>query len=113
MNPESIGGVDYRKTKDAAEQTIKDFEALRHDIAELTHTVSDLVQHQAQLARSQATEAYDTAKSKFAQSAADAQDKVVSLETEFESRIERNPLTALAIAMGVGVVVGMMSHPRR
>ncbi|SEF11890.1 Membrane-anchored ribosome-binding protein, inhibits growth in stationary phase, ElaB/YqjD/DUF883 family [Rhizobiales bacterium GAS191] len=113
MSPETITDADSRKAKDAAEQVANDFEALRHDIAKLTRTVGELVQHQAQRARSQAAEAYDSGRSKLAQSATDAQDKVISLEADLEARIERNPLTALAIAMGVGFAVGMMSQPRQ
>jgi ElaB/YqjD/DUF883 family membrane-anchored ribosome-binding protein len=113
MNSEWNAGADNNSVKDATEQTAKDFDTLRQDIANLTNTVADLIQHRAQAVRSQAAEALDAAKSTFAQSVTDAQDKVMSLESELESSIGRSPLTALVIAMGVGVAVGMMTQSRK
>jgi ElaB/YqjD/DUF883 family membrane-anchored ribosome-binding protein len=42
-----------------------------------------------------------------------AQDKVMSLEADFEDRVTQNPLAALPIAVGIGLVVGMISQPHR
>jgi ElaB/YqjD/DUF883 family membrane-anchored ribosome-binding protein len=59
------------------------------------------------------TQAYRAARSRFVRSANDAQDKVMSLEADFEDRVTQNPLAALAIAVGIGLVVGMISQPHR
>ncbi|SEE17136.1 protein of unknown function [Rhizobiales bacterium GAS191] len=106
------------KTRDAVSQGTKtavdglansDFAALRDDLAKLTQTVGLLVQNQATSTRDQVMDVVGTAGDNITQSAAVAQDRLVSLEAEFEARIQKNPLSAVAIAIGVGVLIGKMT----
>jgi uncharacterized protein YjbJ (UPF0337 family) len=50
-----------------------------------------------------------TASESISQSAAAAQDQLVSFEADLEKRIQRNPWTAVLIAAGVGLLIGKMS----
>jgi ElaB/YqjD/DUF883 family membrane-anchored ribosome-binding protein len=106
------------KTKDAMTQGAKtaieglansDFDALRDDLAKLTQTVSQLVQNQAATTRDHVMDAVGTAGGNIAQSAAVAQDKLVSVGADFEARVQKNPLGAVAIAVGVGILIGKMT----
>jgi ElaB/YqjD/DUF883 family membrane-anchored ribosome-binding protein/uncharacterized protein YjbJ (UPF0337 family) len=109
----------YAKVRDAVSQGAKsaidglansDFAALRDDLAKLTQTVSQLVQNQAASTRDQVMDVVGAAGDNIAQSAVVAQDRLVSLEADFEARIQKNPLSAVAIAVGVGFLVGKMTR---
>jgi ElaB/YqjD/DUF883 family membrane-anchored ribosome-binding protein len=82
--------------------------SLRNDISRLTDTVSDLVRKEADSARSRVMDAVDTAKTQFAGSASAVQ----SASADLEASIERNPLAAVLIALGIGVALGLMTRPR-
>lgn len=71
----------------AAGDFAADLAALRQDVAHLAETLGKLVQHQTQ-------------------------DRVRAATSEIEASIGRNPLTAVSIAFGVGIVVGMMNRSR-
>ncbi len=86
-----------------------DFGALRDDLAKLTQTVSQLVQSQAASTKSQVMEIVGTAGQNISESAAIAQDKMASIESDLESRIRKNPWGAVAIAVGVGLLIGKMN----
>jgi uncharacterized protein YjbJ (UPF0337 family) len=68
-----------------------DFAALRDQIAQLTQKVSELA----------TTE-------NLSQTAADAQDKFVAIEGDVESRIKKNPVGAVAVALLIGLLIGKM-----
>jgi ElaB/YqjD/DUF883 family membrane-anchored ribosome-binding protein len=90
-----------------------DFHDLKRDVAKLTETVTGLVKGQASAAGTTVREAMDSAKSTIGDTASQASDRVSSLGAELEATIERNPLTAVLIALSVGLVAGMLSHSRR
>lgn len=75
-----------------------DLAALRRDVARLAETMSTRVQHQTQAAGHRVTEAVS-----------DAQNRVRVAGGEIEACIERNPLTAVLIALGVGMSLGLLS----
>jgi ElaB/YqjD/DUF883 family membrane-anchored ribosome-binding protein len=50
-----------------------------------------------------------TASESISQSAAAAQGQLVSFEADLEKRIQRNPWTAILVAVGVGLLIGKMS----
>jgi len=83
-----------------------DFTALRNDVAKLTQTVTQLVQNQAATTRDQVMDVVDAASGNLTETAAAAQDKLKSMEAEIESRIRHNPWSAVAIAVGVGLLIG-------
>ena len=97
-----------------------DLQQLRADFAKLSESVSGLVKTQAQSAASGFRDSMASAGGKIADKAADlgqsalqitsgAQDGVISASNDIEASIERNPLTAVLIAAGIGIVLGMIS----
>ena len=100
-----------------------DLSAVRNDLARLADTVSNLVSGQSSAARSNARSYVDQARDQLYSRANDvskmggmfaseARDRFSNANQEIESRIERNPITAVLIAAGVGMVLGLMSRSR-
>jgi len=71
----------------AAGDFAADLAALRQDVAHLAETLGKLVQHQTT-------------------------DRVHAASSEIEASISRNPLTAVSVAFGIGIAVGMMNRSR-
>jgi ElaB/YqjD/DUF883 family membrane-anchored ribosome-binding protein/uncharacterized protein YjbJ (UPF0337 family) len=86
-----------------------DFDALRADVTKLAQTVSQLVQNQASSTRDQINSVVGTASDNLSQTAAMAQDRFNSMEAEMESQIKKNPLAAVGVALGIGVLIGKMT----
>ncbi len=103
----------YGNVKDAvangADAAGVDLAGLRDDIARLTQTVNQLVQAGAANARGRVMDAVGAAGDNISQSASAAQDKLVSLEADVESKIQKNPWGAVAIAAMVGLLIGKLS----
>ncbi|MDH7797757.1 MULTISPECIES: DUF883 family protein [unclassified Beijerinckia] len=89
-----------------------DYTALREDISKLSETVAKLVSRQADVAGDRVAEAVGTAKAALADSAERAQDKVKGIGADIESSIERNPYSAVLIALGVGLALGLLNRSR-
>jgi ElaB/YqjD/DUF883 family membrane-anchored ribosome-binding protein len=83
--------------------------ALQDQIAKMAQTVTQLVQNQASSVRDQVMDAVGTASDSVSKSAAVAQDALTSMEADVESRIKRNPWSAVAIAALAGLLIGKMS----
>ncbi|UDL93889.1 DUF883 domain-containing protein [Lichenihabitans sp. PAMC28606] len=119
-----------------------DFSALRDDVRKLTNLVSDLASDQADTTRSSVKGAMDRARDRFSSTAdrftsqasdvadrftshasdvadrftsqaSDVGERVRGAGHEIESRIERNPMTAIMIAIVGGLLIGAMSRSRR
>jgi ElaB/YqjD/DUF883 family membrane-anchored ribosome-binding protein len=97
-----------------------DFSALRDDLRKLTNVVSDLASDHADNTRSSFLGAVDKARDRFSDTADRvaghanyASDRVRGAGAELESRIEKNPLTAVMIAIVGGLLIGAMSRSRR
>jgi ElaB/YqjD/DUF883 family membrane-anchored ribosome-binding protein len=101
-----------KSTEGAVGDLAADLAALRQDVARLAETMSELVQHQTGAAGLRASAAVGDARDKIASTAADAQNRVRAARGEIEASIERHPLTAMLIAFGVGLSLGMMSRWR-
>ena len=71
----------------AAGDFAADLAALRQDVAHLAETLGKLVQHQTQ-------------------------DRVRAASGEIQGSIRRNPLTAVLVAFGIGIRLGMMNRSR-
>ncbi|MBV8567979.1 MAG: DUF883 family protein [Methylobacteriaceae bacterium] len=108
-----MSDYDTKIRDNSAPTTAADFNDLRNDIAKLTETVTSLVKGQADAASATVMEALDTAKGSIATTAAEAGDRVTTLGTELEATIERNPLTSVLVALGIGLMAGMMTSARR
>ncbi len=89
-----------------------DLAALRQDIVRLTETMSQPVQHQTHAVGHRVSDAVGDAREKIASTTTDAQNRVRAASSEIEASIERNPLTAVLIALGIRISLGMMSRSR-
>jgi len=89
--------------------TSKELNDLRADVTRLGQTLADLIAKQAQSARAQMKDAFGTASENISETAALARDRAESLEADVEARIQKNPWSAVAIALGVGILIGKLS----
>ena len=80
-----------------------DLAAIREDVARLAETISKLMQRQTRAAGPGAAEAVGDARDSIASTAADAGNRARAASGEIEASIERNPLTAVLIAFGIGM----------
>lgn len=79
----------------------EDFSAMRDDIGKLSQQVVDLLQAKGNMA-------YKRAKKNFDSTTGDAADAVREVRDTFTGAIEERPLATLAMAVGVGFVLGAM-----
>jgi ElaB/YqjD/DUF883 family membrane-anchored ribosome-binding protein len=82
---------------------------LREDLVKLAHTIGQLVQNQAASTGAQVMDVVGTASDNISGSASVAQDKLMSIEAGVEARIQKNPWSAVAIALGLGLLIGKLS----
>ncbi|HEY8071865.1 MAG TPA: hypothetical protein VIE47_07870 [Methylocystis sp.] len=82
-----------------------DLAAIREDVARLAETISKLLQRQTEAAGVGVSEAVGDI-------AAEARSHARGASGEIEASIERNPLTAVLIAFGMGMWLGVMSRSR-
>ncbi len=103
-----------------AEDAIQDFNQLRADIARLSDSVAELLKAQAKAASaavsdtvSQGSDQLNAKISQLGGAAKQATDQaqasVRSASHDLERTINHNPLAAVLIAAGVGLVLGMIS----
>ncbi len=120
-----------RSFEKLARELSSDFSALRQDVSRLTSLIADLAGEQADhsqtrfanamgQARGRVSQTVDQARDKwsstadrFASQASDVTDRVRGAGAEIEARVERNPLTAVMIAIVGGLLIGAMSRSRR
>jgi ElaB/YqjD/DUF883 family membrane-anchored ribosome-binding protein len=102
-----------KPVEEATQDFAADLMALREDITKLTMSVTELVRSQAATTADSMLGAVDTARRKISDTASDAQDRVGALSSELESTIERNPVTAILVAIGAGILIGLLSRTRK
>lgn len=119
-----------------------DFTALRDDVRQLTALVADLANEGVDRARGHGSDRFDRARDRvsgsmdqardrfsstmdgardrlssaadrLASQASGVTDRVRGAGAELEARVERNPLTAVMIAVVGGLLIGAMSRSRR
>jgi ElaB/YqjD/DUF883 family membrane-anchored ribosome-binding protein len=102
---------------DAKDKAGADLQALQRDLTDLKETVAKLVSRAGDGAAKSAREIagqVSTAASDLAEKSANvasaATDQAKTLVTELEDIARRNPLGALAGAVAVGVLIGMMGR---
>jgi ElaB/YqjD/DUF883 family membrane-anchored ribosome-binding protein len=101
------------KTGDgAASDLAADLAAIRADIARLSDTLSALAHGQADAAGAAVKGAVGDARNRISQAACDAQDSAFGVAADLERRIEKSPLTAVLIAAGIGMALGMLTKSR-
>jgi ElaB/YqjD/DUF883 family membrane-anchored ribosome-binding protein len=74
--------------------------------------MASLLKAQANTAGAAVRGAVGDARDQLSQAATQAQDSALGAAADLERRIEKNPLTAVLIAAGIGMVLGMMSKSR-
>lgn len=108
------------KTADASSNASEDVVQLRADFGRLSDSVAELVKAQAQTVagtvREQVGKASDVITSNLADLGATAtkmtsgaQASMQSATNDLETSIERNPLAAVMIAAGIGLVLGLVT----
>jgi ElaB/YqjD/DUF883 family membrane-anchored ribosome-binding protein len=95
-----------------ASAVVADLNQLREDVAHMKDALAELIRGEAGQASATLRGAVKGAKRQMSQTAANAQDSALSAAADFERRIEKNPLTAVLIAGGIGLMLGVMSRPR-
>ena len=101
----------HRLAEDSADISA-DLAALRDDVARLSDTLASVVRSQADAAGATIRGAVADARGQLSQAAYSIRDGALDKSADFERRIERNPLTAVLIAAGVGLAFGVMSRQR-
>ena len=102
------------KTGDAAAADFAgDLAALRADIASLSETIAGLMRGHADAAGAAVKGAAGDARDQLSQAASHVQESAFGAAADLERRIERDPLTAVLIAAGIGMAIGMMTKSRR
>jgi ElaB/YqjD/DUF883 family membrane-anchored ribosome-binding protein len=96
----------------AAPDLAADLAALQTDMARLSDTLAGLMRGQADAAGAAVKGAVGDARDQLSQAACRAQDSAFDAAANLERRIERNPLTAVLIAAGIGMALGRMSRSR-
>lgn len=100
-----------------------DLDTLRSDLSRLAGTVSNMISSQSKSAGSDAQSSYGSLRDgltsrasdwsdRGAAFASDARDRLVDVNSDLETRIERNPMAAVLIAAGIGLAIGLMSRSR-
>lgn len=131
-----------RSFEKLARELSADFVGLRDDVRRLTTLVADLAGERADMARGRVADRADQARDRFsstldqtrdrlsstldgardrfsdaadrfAAQASDVTGRVRGAGAELEARVERNPLTAVMIAVVGGLLIGAMSRSRR
>ena len=97
-----------------------DFAALRDDLRKLTDVGADLASDHAETPRSSLMAAVDKARGRFSDTADRvagqsnaASGRVRGAGAELESRIEKNPVAAVMLAVVGGLLIGALSRSRR
>ena len=102
------------KTGDAAAPDLAaDVAAMRADIARLADTMAGLVRGEVDAAGAAVKGAVGDARSRVSQAASHVQDSACGVAVDLERRVGKNPLTAVLIAAGIGMALGMMTKSRR
>jgi ElaB/YqjD/DUF883 family membrane-anchored ribosome-binding protein len=97
------------KLSDEADFTA-DLTALRADVAGLAASVRSLVATETAATTDAFAGAADAARRRLAAGASEAQELLSGARSDLEAQIERNPLVAVLIALGAGLVIGLVSR---
>jgi ElaB/YqjD/DUF883 family membrane-anchored ribosome-binding protein len=97
----------------AAAEIATDLTALRADIAGLSEAIASLTRGRADAAGAAAKGAVGDARDQISQAADHVRGSAFGAAADLERRIERDPLTAVLIAAGIGMAIGMMTKSRR
>jgi ElaB/YqjD/DUF883 family membrane-anchored ribosome-binding protein len=96
----------------ATKEIAADFAVMRRDIAHLTEALRGVLDHQTRTAGARASDAVEGVRDRLAEAAGDARKGAVSAGDDIAAGIERHPLAAILIALGLGLLVGLIGRPR-
>ena len=96
----------------AAPDWAADLAAVRANITRLSDMIAGLMRDQADAAGAAVKGTVGDVRNQLSQAASHAQDSAFGVAADLERRIDKNPLTAVLIAAGIGMALGMMSKSR-
>ncbi len=99
--------------EEASQDFAADLAALRGDVAKLTSSLSEIIRTGTAATANTVFDAADNARQKISDTASKTQDRVAGASTDLEATIERNPLSAVLIAMVAGILIGLLSRGRQ
>ncbi|THD43529.1 MAG: DUF883 family protein [Bradyrhizobium sp.] len=102
----------HDKPEASAAAVAADLTQLRDDVARMKDALAELVRGETKSAGAAIRNAVGDARSQVSQAAGAAQDTALTAAADFERRIEKNPLTAVLIAAGIGLALGVMTKSR-
>lgn len=103
--------AEERASKAATQEELsKQIEQLRKDVNEIAGTLGDLTRGQVTELRSRAEQRAGELRDRGRAMADDVGARARDLEHEAEDYVRRRPLQSLAIAAGVGVLIGFLTR---
>ncbi len=99
-----------KPVEEASQDFAAEFASLRDDVAKLSSSLSEFIRTHSAATTNTVSDVVDNARHKISGVASKAQDRVTGATTDLEATIERNPLTAVLIALGAGILVGLLSR---
>ena len=102
-----------KPVEDASQDFAADLAALRDDVTKLSASISEFIRTQTASTANSVFDAMDNTRQKVAETAGRAQGRVAEASSDLEATIERNPLAAVLIALGAGILVGLLSRGRK
>jgi ElaB/YqjD/DUF883 family membrane-anchored ribosome-binding protein len=107
-----VGGEFQRAKEHIAETAAAGRDDIAEDLRKLTSDIASLKDTVAQLAKTVASDVGEAAGDIGLELASSAKEQADSMVTEFEKVARRNPLGVAAAALGIGLVIGLMSGRR-
>lgn len=99
------------KVSEAPQRSLEDeINQLRKDVAKLTEQLSKTGRHSYDTARRAASEGVDQLKSQGEAALGDLRSGAQNLEAQLTEAVREKPVTALAIAAGVGFLFALLSR---
>ncbi len=92
------------------EELSKQIEQLRKDVSEITHTLGELTRGQVTELRSRAERRASELRDRGRAMADEVGNQARDIEHEAEDYVRRKPLQSLAIAAGLGLLVGYLTR---
>ena len=105
--------TETKLVEEATQDLSADLNALREDISKLTETVAKLVKAEAAATTDAVYGAVDAARQRLAVGASDAGQRLAGASSDLEAAITRNPLTAVLVALGAGLIIGLLSRAQK
>lgn len=102
--------AEQRSSKPKEEELAKQIEQLRSDVAEITKTLGELGRGQVSELRSRAEQRAGELRARGRATTEEVVSRARDAERQAEDYVRDNPLQALAIAAGLGLLVGWLTR---